>query len=95
MKRIFLLVLTILFYSCGTSSGTAETQYEPTSQEDFRNSPLDTNGGFRNTSSFRNDSERYNRPEYWNSQIPRKYDYWNFKKIDTIGKTKKKKKDRQ
>ena len=83
-----------MFCSCATSGNTAEAQHSSPKQESFRGSPLDTYGGIRNTSSFRNDSERHNRPEYWNSPIPRKYSYWKVQKLDTISNTAKKKTDK-
>ena len=83
-----------MFCSCASSGETTEAQYSPPKQESFRSSPFDTNGGIRNTSSFRNDSERYNRVGYWNSPIPRKYSYWNVQKLDTVNNTAKKKNDK-
>ena len=84
-----------MFCSCATSGDTAEAQYSPPKHESFRGSPLDTYGGIRNTSSFRTDKERHNRPGYWNSQIPRKYRYYTLQKLDTTStktiKTDKKK----
>lgn len=64
MKYSFILVLALIFYSCGTSGDTARAQYSNSSQEGFRNSPLDSNGGIRNESSFRRDRNRYHRPQY-------------------------------
>ena len=95
MKYLLLIILFLCFSSCGSTNDTTEGQYSQPTQESFRNSPFDTNGGIRNTSSFRNDSERHNRPEYWNSPTPRKYNYWNVKRKDTISNTSKKKKGQQ
>jgi hypothetical protein len=74
MRLVFFLALALFVYSCSSSSDTTDVQYSNPSQEGFRNSPFDTNGGIRNQSSFRSDSNRYNRPEY-NSTLKKEFNY--------------------
>ena len=94
MKYSFFIHFALFLSSSGTSSDTTEAQqYEYQAQKGFYNSPLDTNGGIRNTSSFRSDKNRYYGNPYGTFAKEYNYGLRQGKKKDTYGLSQGKKKD--